>query len=149
MKFKNGLVLAAIACLAVWGCATQPPDSSTSTQAPPREVPRIRVIADCGTCVVKPGVPELIVEGYQAAAAGSGAKLMPGQEALVVIKEYAARDDTARFLAGAFAGKDEIKAAVAFQGKTFMVEDYYRNAWLGIDHLAKKIGEMVFERVAQ
>jgi hypothetical protein len=94
-------------------------------------------------------VPGLIVEGYRNAAAKSGAKLALGQEATVSIKEYAGRDDGARFMIGAFAGKDEIKAAVSFREKQFMVEDYYRNAWLGIEDLAKKIGEMVFERVTQ
>jgi hypothetical protein len=107
------------------------------------------VVTDCGACQVRPSVPSLIVEGYRSAAAKSGAKLASGQEATVSIKEYAARDDGARFMMGAFAGKDEIKAAVSFQEKQFMVEDYYRNAWLGIEDLAKKIGEMIFERVTQ
>jgi len=98
---------------------------------------------------VKASVPGLIAEGYNAAAVESGAKIVSGKEVIVSIKEYAARDDAARFLVGAFAGKDEIKATVALGDKQFMVEDYYRNAWLGIDQLATKIGRMVFEQVSR
>jgi hypothetical protein len=150
MKLRNWtFVSCAVVSLAISGCATNAPDSSTSTQAPLREVPSLKVITDCGACQVRASVPGLIVEGYGNAAAKSGAKLALGQEATVSIKEYAARDDGARFMIGAFAGKDEIKAAVSFREKQFMVEDYYRNAWLGIEDLAKKIGEMIFERVTQ
>lgn len=50
-------------------------------------------------------------------------------------------------MVGIFAGKDAIKATVAAEDKTFVVEDYYRNAWLGIEALARKIGEMTFEEI--
>jgi|SRR5713101_2892060 len=146
---KSAIMSCVVVALAVSGCATNAPDRSAGTQAPLREVPSLKVVKDCGDCQIRATVPGLIVEGYTGAAAKSGAKVASGQEATVSIREYAARDDGARFLAGAFAGKDEIKAVVTFQGKQFMVEDYYRNAWLGIEDLAKKIGEMVFERVKQ
>ena len=92
-------------------------------------------------------MPALILEGYKEAAAKSGAQVSTASEATVVIKEYSDRNDAARFLAGAFAGKDEIRTVVTHKGKTFMVEDYYRNAWLGIESLARKIGELVFAQV--
>jgi hypothetical protein len=158
MGFRYGMALSAVVSLVVSGCATQSPDSPGGAQALPREaparaaareVPKVRVVLDCGACEVKPGIAELIVEGYEMAVSGAQAKIVAQREALVVIKEYSARDDAARFMLGAFAGKDEIKAAVAYQEKTFMVEDYYVNAWLGIDHLARKIGELVFEGVSQ
>ncbi|MFM9879895.1 MAG: hypothetical protein ACKVOO_05735, partial [Burkholderiaceae bacterium] len=79
--------------------------------------------------------------------AKAGHKVSATKEANLVIKEYTARNDAARFLAGALAGKDEIKAVISYQGKTYAVEDYYRNAWLGIDVLAKKIGEMTHAEV--
>jgi len=129
------------------GCATNAPDASS--KVPLREVPSLNVVMDCGSCQVRPNVPGLIVEGYTSAAIKSGATVVAGQQATVIIKEYAARDDAARFLVGAFAGKDEIKADVTFESKHFMVEDYYRNAWLGIEALARKIGGMVFEKVQQ
>ncbi len=150
MKSIDSIVLLfVVVSLAISGCATNVPAPSAGTQAPLREVPSLKVVTDCGACQVRSTVPKLIVQGYASAAANSGAKVAPGQEATVSIQEYAARDDGARFLVGAFAGKDEIKAVVTFQGKQFMVEDYYRNAWLGIEALATKIGEMVFERVMQ
>jgi hypothetical protein len=137
------------ASLAISGCASTAPDSSPRTQAPLREVPSLKVVTECGSCKVRPSVPGLIVEGYRNAAAKSGAKLVPGKEATLTIREYSARDDGARFVVGAFAGKDEIKATVNFQGKQFMVEDYYYTAWLGIEALARKIGEMTFERMSK
>jgi hypothetical protein len=114
-----------------------------------RDVPAIKVVVDCGACQVRPEVPGYIAEGYARAAAEARARLAPNQEATVSIKYYAARDDAARFLFGVMAGKDEIRASVSFEGKEFFVEDYYVNAWLGIDYLASKIGGMVFEQLNQ
>jgi hypothetical protein len=111
------------------------------------EVPTLRVVVDCGVCAVKPTIPSLIIEGYNEAASKAGRKVSTTKEASLTIKEYTARSDAARFLAGAFAGKDEIKAVIAYQGKTYAVEDYYRNAWLGIETLAKKIGEMSYAEI--
>jgi len=132
--------------IALSGCAT-------STQAPPLnaqsplQVPSIKVVVDCGSCQVRPNVPTLILDGYRGAASKAGAQISPTSEAIVTIQEYSDRNDTARFLVGAFAGKDEIRAEVIYQEKKFIVEDYYRNAWLGIESLANKIGEMVFAEV--
>lgn len=157
-----GLVVAS-AAIFMAGCAsTTPSSTSTNTstntntsavgqQPTPSvaEVPALKVTVDCGACVVKPTIPSLIVEGYNEAAAKAGRKVSATAVANLTIKEYTARADAARLLAGAFAGKDEIKAVIAYQGKTFAVEDYYRNAWLGIDTLAKKIGEMTYAELKQ
>ena len=147
-----GIVVASVAIL-VSGCASTTPtttntNAGTGVGAQPTplvaEVPALQVTIDCGTCAVKPTIPSLIVEGYNEAASKAGRKVSKVNYANLTIKEYVARGDAARFLAGAFAGKDEIKAVIAYQGKNYAVEDYYRNAWLGIDTLAKKIGEMSY-----
>lgn len=150
MKTTNyfGLVVASVAIF-VSGCAsTTQSSTSTGTVAQPitllAEMPALKVSVDCGACTVKPSIPSLIVEGYNEAASKAGRKVSATIEAKLTVKEYTARNDAARFLAGAFAGKDEIKVVIAYQGKTYAVEDYYRNAWLGIDTLAKKIGEMSY-----
>jgi hypothetical protein len=153
LSIKNhiGLFIASAAVM-IAGCAstttggTSPSGTPTTTTAV-IEVPSLKVAVDCGTCEVKPTIPGLIVEGYNEAAAKAGHKVSATKEANLVIKEYTARNDAARFLAGAFAGKDEIKAVISYQGKTYAVEDYYRNAWLGIDVLAKKIGEMTLAEI--
>jgi hypothetical protein len=145
LNIKNycGLLLVAFAAI-ISGCAsTTQPSQGTQSAAKP-EVPTLKVAVDCGACEVKATIPALIVEGYNEAAAKSGNALSTTKEANLTIKEYTARTDAARILAGALAGKDEIKAVIAYQGKNYAVEDYYRNAWLGIDTLAKKIGEMTF-----
>jgi len=129
------------------GCATGTQTSASATSAAPPEVPGLKVVIDCGACKVRDNVPALIGAGYKEAAAGSGVQVAATPEAIVTIKEYAARSDGARFFAGAFAGKDLIRADVAYQEKKFTVTDYYRNAWLGIESLAKKIGGMIFEKM--
>jgi len=140
-----GLLLAAGAVI-LSGCATtaQPGSMQQPAAAAVAEVPILKVALDCGPCVVKPAIPSLIAGGYNEAVAKAGRKVSKEKEARLIVKEYVAREDGARFLAGAFAGKDEIKAVIVYQGKTYPVEDYYRNAWLGIDTLAKKIGEMAY-----
>jgi hypothetical protein len=138
-------LVAAFAMLA--GCATSPQPSPTGGKAPLAPVPSLKVAVDCGPCQVRPNVPALIAEGYREAAAKAGVQISTTSEATVTIKEYSDRNDAARFLAGAFAGKDEIRTVVTHNEKKFAVEDYYRNAWLGIESLAKKIGEMVFAQV--
>ena len=147
MSIKNYLSLFLVAGAAiVSGCATttQTGPGPQPIAASKAELPALKVTVDCGPCVVKPTIPSLIVAGYNEAAAKAGRKVTTGKEANLTVKAYIAREDAARFLAGAFAGKDEIKAVIAYQGKTYSVEDYYRNAWLGIDTLAKKIGEMAY-----
>lgn len=148
MNIRNhlGLLLAACAVVILSGCATTAqtgsvPQAATASAA---ELPTLKVTLDCGPCVVKPTIPSLIASGYNEAAAKAGRKVTKEKEASLTVKAYVAREDAARFMAGAFAGKDEIKAVIAYQGKTYAVEDYYRNAWLGIDTLAKKIGEMAY-----
>lgn len=148
IKTHLGLVVAFVA-ICVSGCAsTTQTKTNAGTGGQPNtlmaEVPALKVSIDCGACTVKPTIPGLIVEGYNEAANKAGRKVSATSQASLTIKEYIARGDAARFLAGAFAGKDEIKVVIAHEGKTYAVEDYYRNAWLGIDTLAKKIGEMSY-----
>jgi uncharacterized protein YceK len=147
LKINNyqSLLLVSIATI-ISGCASTT-QTTTSTQAAisTSELPMLKVAFDCGACEVKSTIPTLIVESYNAAAAKAGRKVSATKEANLTIKEYTARNDAARFLVGAFAGKDEIKAVVTYQDKTYSVEDYYRNAWLGIDTLAKNIGEMAYD----
>src|SRR4051812_33901998 len=140
--------LLAVAVLA--GCASTPPTTGAGTpgtQAAAPQVPTLAVSADCGACVVRPTVPGLIQQGFRDAAAKAGVQVAPDKQTSLTIKDYADRNDAARFMVGIFAGKDAIQATVAADGKTFVVEDYYRNAWLGIEALARKIGEMTFAEI--
>ena len=108
-------------------------------------VPALNVVTACGGCDVPADVPALVKEGYAQAAADAGAKISTTDTATLTIKELSYRSTGARAMAGAFAGKDEIKAQVVARNKKFEVEDYYRNAWQGIGALARKIGSMAFE----
>lgn len=79
------------------------------------------------------------------AAAKSNAKLAPGKEATLSIKEFSARHAAARYFAGSLAGQDEIKAVIVYQGKIFPVQESYSGASLGISPLAKKVGEAALQ----
>ena len=141
-KFSHGTTVLAVVALIQTGCAgTSAVTRSTSASA---EVPALAVSADCGSCSVKPSIPGLIVQGYNEAARKAGRSVSSTEEARLVIKAYTARSDSDRMLLGAMAGKDEIKAEVSYRGRTFAVEDYYRNAWQGIDSVARNIGELSY-----
>lgn len=140
-------LLAISTVVALSSCATSTKTSSSATPKIVTEVPGLKVVLDCGACQVRDNVPSLIVAGYKESASESGAQVAATSDATVTIKEYADRSDGARFFAGAFAGKDQIRADVTYNEKKFTVTDYYRNAWLGIEALAKKIGGMIFEKI--
>lgn len=142
---KKFISIAAIAVSLV-GCGTTN-QSAQPNSAKMAQTPNLKIVIDCGTCRVRENVSALIVEGYREAAGKSGVSISSTSEATVTIQEYSDRNDAARVLAGAFAGKDEIRTVVTYQDRKFGVEDYYRNAWLGIESLAKKIGGMVFTQI--
>ncbi len=144
------LTLVATLALLV-GCASQPgAPAASSGSTPPtatKMVPKLRIVLACGGCDVPEDVPGLIEEGYAKAAAEAGTKVSPTETATLTIKELSYRSAGARIAVGAFAGKDEIKADVAYKDKKFSVEDYYRNAWQGISSLARKIGGMAHDQL--
>lgn len=144
------------------GCATTPSGSSQAAAGPAQptastaqpaartavvEVPQLKVVTACGDCTVHETVPDLIRKGYANAADKAGIKVSAQSEATVSITGYTQRPPGLRVTFGALAGKDEIKATVSYQGKTFEVEDYFRNAWQGMNALSENIGEMVFEKI--
>lgn len=142
------LLAPVVALLLLMGCnsspETQPNATNTTVQ---QEVPDIRIKLECGTCKVRENVTTLIAKGYKDAVTKAGKKISATKFLDVSITDYTDRNDAARVLAGVFAGKDEIKTKVTNEGQSFVVEDYYRNAWLGIEHLSEKIGKMIFEKI--
>lgn len=144
---SKSLIVATIFAVVASGCANINQQPALTNQISKSQVPKIAVKIDCGNCEVKAGIQELISAGYKEAASNAGINISDSDFANLNIKEYSARSDAARFLAGAFAGKDEIKIEVNYKEKVFIVEDYYRNAWQGIDSLARKVGQSVFEKL--
>ena len=165
MKIKSihTFVLSSVVVLLliISGCATTPAENTSAPQpseapgsaSPPistgtvQEVPRLKILIACGSCSIPDTVPILITEGYANAAAKSGVPVSSTAEATLSITSYTQRHPANRALFGAFAGKDEIKAVVAYKGTKFEVEDYYRNAWLGMNALSRGIGEQTFEKI--
>ncbi len=136
-------VFLACAALFVSGCAT----NNAALVDGRTRIPQLNVVQDCGQCQLKAAIPGLIQAGYRSAAAKDGIQIDTANRATLTITEYSARSNTARMLAGAFAGKDEIKSELSYQDSHETVEGYYRNAIFGIDSLAGKIGEMSYQKV--
>lgn len=136
------------------GAAPAGPSAPSSTAASaakaagsgPR-MPKLVVKTDCGTCEVSESVQGYITDAYARLATEDGAQISSTEVATLTIRSYTARSGFARMTAGAFAGKDEIKAVIDFQGKTHEVEDYYRNAWQGIGQVAENIGELAYGKL--
>jgi uncharacterized protein YceK len=163
-KLSNLILLYAImSVLLLSGCATSSPNAEPAPsasghqsdataikpQASSQEVPRLKIIMSCGSCLAAPTVPELIVQGYNSAAAKAGKSVSSSSEAILSVNHYSQRPPGMRVMFGAFAGRDQIKASVTYKGTTFEVEDYYANAWLGMNSLSNRIGEMAFEKLAE
>lgn len=158
----SSLFVLALAAL-VTGCAgtgpgtapaSQPAPSAAEASAPKPtvgnlRVPKLLVKTDCGACEVGESVQGYITDAYARLAGEEGAQISRTEVATLTIKSYTARSGFARLTAGAFAGKDEIKAVIHYQGKTHEVEDYYRNAWQGIGQVAENIGELAYGKLKQ
>lgn len=158
MNFHRLSTLCALSLAAlVTGCATSSPGTapapSTPEVAAPRpatgsvRVPKLLVKLDCGACEVNESVQGYITDAYARLAGEDGAQISSTEVATLTIKSYTARSGFARLTAGAFAGKDEIKAVIDYQGKTHEVEDYYRNAWQGIGQVAENIGGLAYGKL--
>lgn len=135
--------------LALAGCSTAPQQQPTSTKLA-TEVPTLKVAVDCGGCTVRADIPLRIVANYNIAASKAGVKVSPDKVANAAIKSYSERNDGARFFAGAFAGKDEIKLSLTTpDNRQLVVEDYFRNAFQGMDDLLESIGAKVLLAMRQ
>lgn len=137
--------------IALAGCTTAPQQQPTSASAKLQaEVPTLKVTVDCGGCTVRSDIPLRIVANYNIAASKAGVKVSPDKVAYAAIKSYSERNDGARFLAGAFAGKDEIKLSLTTPDNRHLeVEDYFRNAFQGMDDLLESIGTRVLLAMRQ
>ncbi|CAB3771557.1 MULTISPECIES: hypothetical protein [Burkholderia] len=119
----------------------------------PESVPDIEVSIDCGECEVRPAVPESLRNGYIAAAEKAGVKIDPNMHANIMIKAYKERSVAMRSATlivsiilppVAMVLKDEIKADVVINGKVAQVEYNYRIPFLGVESVARKVGELSF-----
>lgn len=130
------------------GCASSPKTSPVAAKSL-KELPKIEVVLDCGACQVRTTVAPLIIQSYREKASKVGVSLNQNKVATVTIKAYSARNDAMRFMTGMMSGKDEIMAVVAYEGRSVVVQEYYQNAFQGIESVAEKIGELTFAELSQ
>lgn len=133
------------------GCSTGAPEARAT---PPKSVPGIAVVVDCGDCHVRPSVPELIRTAYASAAAKSGASIADDKAITLTITDYTERSLAMRSLsliAGplALALKDEIRAVAVIDGTPLPLDYSVRLPFLGIEAVASKLGELSFATVGK
>jgi hypothetical protein len=145
----NRAALLASVTLLLTACATDAPKAAL-----PTVMPGLNVIVDCADCKIDPQVGAAIRQAYEASAAKSGVRLDAGTPATFTIKAFTERSGGKRavsILAGplAFALKDEIKGVVSFGARQEPIDYTYRNPFLGINSVAKKVGEMSFDAISR
>ncbi|QCP54949.1 hypothetical protein FAZ95_32000 [Trinickia violacea] len=119
-------------------------------------MPDISIVIDCGSCQVRPTVPEAIHNGYAAAAAKAGVPIAGDTKVTLTIKDYTERgiaERSAILVVSLLVPpvslllKDEIKADALIDGKQMPLEYHYRVPFRGIEAVAQKLGERTFEAV--
>ena len=99
--------------------------------------------------VIDSQVVQSLLSGFSEQASKAGVKVQPdGAPITITVQEYSARPVAARWLAGALAGSDHIKAAVALGETTFVIEDTARSIATGINGVAKNVGVQAANGVA-
>jgi hypothetical protein len=134
-------------CAGTGGTGGGPREPAAEPRAATKPLPDLRVVIECGQCAVPAHIPGLVLKGYRDTAAQWGFRIIDQDAAVLTIKSYTARPAAERMLFGALAGKDEIVASLAYAGREFVIEDYFRNAWFGIDSLAEKIGALAYDQM--
>lgn len=114
-----------------------------------KTVPALKVVIDCGTCQVGESIRGAVIGSYLDTAKKSGYAIDEAQSAEFKISDFSERSAAGRVIFGVFAGADNIKGTVSYDGKTFGVEDTARSAVFGIDAVAKNVGEESLMKLAQ
>jgi hypothetical protein len=125
-----------------------------STAAPPEppianqlRMPKLSIKWACQDCAINDKVPPLIETAYAQEAVANGQVVSDTDTAEVAITHIRQRPPGARVMFGAFSGKDELFVRVSYQGKERIVEDYFANAWVGMNGLAESVGKQIHQQV--
>lgn len=102
---------------------------------------------DCGPYQVRENVPSLIIASYNAEAASDKRVVSPARQAVLKITGYSERNTAARILVGVFAGKDEIRGVVEYDGKTFDFDEASRSSFTDIESAARELGETIYDEL--
>lgn len=126
--------------LAVTACASL---SDQPAPAAEKALPVLSIRVDCGSCEIKQGVANVILESYAARRAQAGVADLAGAPAVLTIKTYAERGMATCFLAGPLGiiWSDAIDAELVFDGKSVKLTESTRVPFQGIESIARRIGE--------
>lgn len=114
-----------------------------------KTIPALKVVPDCGACQIGESVRGALVGSYLDTAKKSGYTITEEQTAVLKISDYSERSAAGRAIFGVFAGTDNIKGTLSYEGQSFGVEDTARSAIFGIEAVARNVGEESLTKLAQ
>lgn len=145
VKFNmNKFVLMVVLLIAGSVCAEEPAKDMTAAT---RMAPKLEVQMNCDECSGKYYAAESLIQiadAYNKYVEKHGGVISDKDEMVFKIGKYNARKTR---LLGVFGGKDVISGVADYAGKTFKAENYYINAVLGIEDVAKSVGEDLAKQV--
>lgn len=102
---------------------------------------------DCGSCDHNEKVPPLLQQSWTKEAAAHGYAVSESETAEMVITEYNQRSPGLRVMFGAMAGQDKLGTRIKFRGKEFKAEDYFANAFSGMNALCANVAKKGLEQL--
>jgi hypothetical protein len=118
------------------------PAPASASTAP--AVPKLKITWDCGACAQNDKVIALIEQSYADEAKANGMALSEADSAEVTIVEFRQRPPGARVMLGVFAGKDILGLRIRYQGKEYLVDDYFANAFSGMNALCESVAKKAY-----
>jgi hypothetical protein len=112
-----------------------------------REMPKLNIKWDCGSCTQNEKVPPLLELEYAQESVAQKYTVSQSETADVSIVEFRQRPPGARAMLGIFAGKDILKLRIKFRGKEFVVEDYMANALQGMNDLCADVAKKTYKQM--
>ncbi|WP_321881537.1 hypothetical protein [Paraburkholderia bannensis] len=147
---STALVVALLA-----GCAsTQPTMNTSSTTSAPVKTNLAAGVATPTIAAngheITPEVQDALLKSFNDQAAKDGLKVVDGGTPVTVtIDEYRARSTAARWLVGALAGNDHIRAQVTVGEPVFVIEDSAITVVNGINDVAGNVGVQLANGLAK
>jgi len=123
------------------------PAAATAHSLATRQMPKLLLNWNCGSCEHNDKVLPLIEQEYAKQAQAKGYVISDAETAELSITEYRQRPPAMRAMFGVFAGKDILRTVVRFRDKSFVAGDYMANAWQGMNSLCASVAKKAIEQI--
>jgi hypothetical protein len=112
------------------------------------QVPRLKIIWDCGNCTQNPKVIPLIQQAYAEEARKHGQQISKSEVAEVSIVDFRQRNPGTRVMLGFMAGKDRLGLMIDYKDQTFSASDTSANAVQGMNHLCASAASEAYRKLS-